>query len=192
MKKVQFDPKLYALPTSQLILGTMYKDKPNFMALAWATRVNFKPPLIAIGVNKNNISHDALIETAQFSLCMPSTELVSMTDYVGIVSARKTDKSNLFDVFYGELEGAPLIQECPLCLELSLYKTVDLPTNSVFIGEIVGSWCDEHCLVDGAPDVATIQPFVLTMPDNRYWQLGDIVGKAWNAGKTIKQSRTTE
>lgn len=186
MKKIAFDSKLYALPTTQLILGTKIKEEPNFMALAWATRVNFKPPLIAIGVNRNHMSHKAIVETGQFSLCMPSTKMIAVTDYVGLVSARKTDKSRIFEVFYGELKSAPLIEECPLCLELTLFETVSLPTNTIFVGEIKGSWCDEKCLVDGIPDVDAIKPFILTMPDNRYWELGQSVGKAWNDGKKLK------
>ena len=118
---------------------------------------------------------------------MPSTDLVAETDYVGLVSGRKSDKSTLFDIFYGELEHAPLIQECPLCLELSLHTRVELPTNSVFIGEITNGWCEQSCLTDGVPDAAKIAPFILTMPDNIYWSLDRPVGKAWNAGKALKK-----
>jgi hypothetical protein len=31
-----------------------------------------------------------------------------------------------------------------------------------------------------------IRSFTLTMPDNRYWEVGRCAGKAWNAGKKIK------
>jgi flavin reductase (DIM6/NTAB) family NADH-FMN oxidoreductase RutF len=187
MTKTHFNPNLYALPTSQLILGTHIMGIANFMALAWASRVNFQPPLIAISVNKNNMSHEAIKENGEFSLSMPSSDMVALTDYVGLVSAKRIDKSKLFDIFYGELKSAPLIQQCPLNLELRLYRTVDLPTNSVFIGELVGTWCNEDCLTDGVPDVAKIKPFILTMPDNRFWELGHHVGNAWKDGKQIKK-----
>ena len=186
MPKTSFSPRLYALPTTQLILGTHVGGKPNFMALAWATRVNFQPPLIAIAVNQNHASHAGIVEHGQFSLSMPSTSMVAKTDYVGLVSARQTDKSELFEVFYGELEKAPLIAECPLNLELRVYETVDLPTNTVFIGEVVGTWCEETCLSNDVPDIENINPFLLTMPDNRYWGFGKQVGKAWQDGKKLK------
>jgi flavin reductase (DIM6/NTAB) family NADH-FMN oxidoreductase RutF len=187
MTHTPFNPKLYALPTTQLILGTHLNGVPNFMALAWATRINFQPPLIAISVNNGHMSHQGVCENQEFSLCMPSSAMVNVTDYVGLVSARTTDKSQLFDIFYGELRNAPLIQECPLNLEMKLYKSVELPTNTIFIGEIVGAWCEEKCLHDGVPDVTKIEPFILTMPDNRYWSLGQNVGNAWKAGKNFKK-----
>lgn len=188
MAHIPFDPKLYALPTTQLILGTHVDNTANFMALAWATRVNFKPPLVAIGVNNIHMSHRGIRENQEFSLCMPSSTMVDKTDYVGLVSARKTDKSSLFDIFYGELKSAPLIHECPLNLEMRLYESVKLPTNTIFVGEIVGTWCEEVCLSDGVPDITKIQPFILTMPDNRYWGIGKKVGDAWKDGKRLKKS----
>lgn len=187
MKKQHFNDKLYALPTTTMILGTRFNAQANFMALAWATRVNFKPPLIAIGVNKNHMSHKAIEETGEFSLCMPSAEMVEITDYVGLVSGRKTDKSKLFDLYYGDLQNAPLIEECPLGLELKLYESISLPTNTVFIGEIVGTWCNRDCLTDGVPDIKKINPLILTMPDNTYWTIGSAAGNAWSAGKTLKK-----
>jgi hypothetical protein len=32
-----------------------------------------------------------------------------------------------------------------------------------------------------------MNPLVLTMPDNHYWAVGPLAGKAWNAGKRLKK-----
>ena len=190
MSKSQFRNTLFNVPTTQMILGTVRAGKPTFMAVAWVTRVNFQPALFAIGVNKANATHDAIIESGGFSLSMPSTGMVEITDYTGLVSARNTDKSELFDLFYGELKSAPMIRECPLTLACRLHTTVDLPTNTVFIGELVESWCEDDCLTDGKPDMTRIQPFSLTMPDNQFWALGEKVGDAWKAGNALKKKRS--
>jgi flavin reductase (DIM6/NTAB) family NADH-FMN oxidoreductase RutF len=99
------------------------------------------------------------------------------------------DKSGLFRVFYGELETAPLIEECPLGLECRLYQVVELPANDLFIGEIVAAYADEDCLTDGRPDILKINPLVLTMPDNNYWTVGEQAGQAWQAGKKLKETK---
>lgn len=194
MKKNISEKALFSLPWTQTILGTHLKGKINFMALDWLTRVNYLPPMIGICVNKKNASHEAILETEQFSINVPSVKMVEITDYTGIVSAINADKSDLFEVFYGELKSSPLIKECPLNVECKLYQSVDLPSNYFFIAEIINIYANENCLTDGIPDIKKINPFLLTMPDNRFWSVGEGVGKAWHDGREILKriSRTRE
>ncbi|MBM4341662.1 MAG: flavin reductase family protein [Deltaproteobacteria bacterium] len=186
--KIKFEQKnLFCLPWAQTILGTHLKGKVNFMALGWLTRVNFSPAMLGICVNKNNASHEAIIDTGEFSVNLPSSDMVEITDYVGLVLAKRADKSDLFEVYYGELKSAPLIQSCPLSIECKVTQTVNLPTNSFFIAEIINIYTEDRYLTDGKPDIEKIKPFLLTMPDNRFWPIGNCLGNAWNAGKKIKK-----
>ena len=50
--------------------------------------------------------------------------MAKITDYCGLYSGRKVDKSRLFEVFYGELKTAPLIMECPVNLEKRMTHNV--------------------------------------------------------------------
>jgi len=189
MKKIFDQKNLFCLPWTQTILGTHLDGKVNFMALDWLTRVNFKPAMLGICVNKGNATHGAIIDTGEYSINVPGTDMVAVTDYTGLVSGKNTDKSDLFEIFYGELQAAPMIQECPLNLECKLVQRVGLPTNSFFIAEIVNIYCAEDVMTDSNPDVAKIKPFVLTMPDNRFWSLGECIGKAWHEGKGFRKPR---
>jgi len=189
MKKIFDQKNLFCLPWTQTILGSHLDGKLNFMALDWLTRVNFKPAMLGICVNKGNATHGAIIDTGEYSVNVPGTDMVAVTDYTGLVSGKRTDKSDLFEVFYGELQAAPMIQECPLNLECKVVQRVDLPTNSFFIAEIVNIYCTENIMTDSNPDVAKIKPFVLTMPDNRFWALGECIGKAWHDGKGFRKPR---
>jgi len=84
-----------------------------------------------------------------------------------------------------------MIRECPVTIECRLVKTVPLPTNTLYIGEIAGVYADGRVVKDGKPDFLAIDPLFLTMPDNRYWMLGRHAGDAWSAGKKlVEQSRT--
>ncbi|MFC1921177.1 hypothetical protein ACFLYQ_05585, partial [Chloroflexota bacterium] len=51
-----------------------------------------------------------------FSVNVPSADLVKETDYCGIESGSKADKVAVckFDVFYGKLETAPMVEQCPV------------------------------------------------------------------------------
>ncbi len=44
-------------------------------------------------------------------------------------------------------------------------------------------------LTHGKSDVKKIKPFLLTMPDNQFWAIGECLGSAWNVGKKIKEAK---
>jgi flavin reductase (DIM6/NTAB) family NADH-FMN oxidoreductase RutF len=75
-----------------------------------------------------------------------------------------------------------------LNIECALARTVDLDTNT-FIGEIRNIYSEERYLENGKPDVRKIRPFLLTMPDNRFWAVGGQVGNAWKDGVKFKEKR---
>lgn len=139
-------------------------------------------------VNKNNASHGAIVDTGEFSINLPTAEMIEKTDYVGLVSGRHVDKSDLFQVFYGELKSAPMITECPLTIECKLSQTVSLPTHTFFIAVIINIYAEDEILSEGKPDIKKIRPFLLTMPDNNYWAVGENLGKAWSAGQKLRKN----
>ena len=177
----------FFIPMPVVLVGTQATGKANFMAVGWCARVNGNPPMIACGIANSHYTPKGIAEEKTFSVNIPSSDLLEKTDYCGIVSGAKIDKSQVFDVFYGLLKTAPMIGECPVTLECRLVQTVPLPTHMLFIGEIVGAYADENVIKDGKPDFPEIDPLFLTMPDNRYWTLGKYAGDAWSAGKKLKQ-----
>lgn len=187
MNKITVEKNAFCLPWTQTLLGTQVQGKVNFMALDWLTRANFNPPMLGICVGNTHASNQAIREMGQFSINVPTVDMIEVTDYCGITSAKREDKSKLFEVYYGELKSAPLITSCPLNIECRLVQTVDLPTNSFFIGEIVTIFTEEQYLSDGKPDVKKIRPFLLTMPDNRFWSVGEKVGNAWKDGAKYRE-----
>lgn len=157
------------------------------MALDWVTRANFNPLMMGICVNNGHASNAAVRATGEFSINIPDVDMVEVTDYTGLVSGKNTDTSGLFEVFSGELKAAPMITACPINLECRIAQTVDLPTNTFFIGEIVTIYTEDRFLMEGKPDVKKVRPFLHTMPDNGYWAVGENVGRAWQAGKALKE-----
>jgi len=170
-----------------VLVGTQVKGKANFMTVGWCARANANPPMIACGIGNHHYTSEGITESQTFSVNIPSSALLEKTDYCGLVSGRKTDKSGIFDVFYGSLKTAPMIRECPVCLECRLLQAVPLPTNTLYIGEIAGAYADGRVIRDNKPDFCEIDPLFLTMPDNRYWTLGKYAGNAWSAGKKLIQ-----
>lgn len=182
MAKVKINVNAFGFPMPMSILGAYSGGKANFMALGWFNRVNYQPPMIAAGVGRAHLTCDYIREAGYFSINIPSREMMVETDYVGIISGKQRDKSALFPLFRSEPDNSPLIAACPVNLECKLAQVVDLPSNTLFIGEITGAWGDDSCLKNGSVDLDLSRPFVLSMPDNRYWTLGEPFGKAWASG----------
>jgi flavin reductase (DIM6/NTAB) family NADH-FMN oxidoreductase RutF len=185
MEKIPVDRNAFLYPMPVVLVGTRSSGQVNFLTVAWVSRVNYSPPLIAVSLGKTHFSSAGIRECREFSVCIPGKDLLEKVDCCGLVSGKRADKSGLFDVFYGELGCAPMISQCPLCMECRLLETVDLPTNDIFIGEILSAWTEERYLTDGKPDVRKMEPVTLTMPDNRYWSVGEAIGKAWHDGKGV-------
>ncbi len=82
---------------------------------------------------------------------------------------------------------APLLADCPINIACRLVQTVAFPTNELFVGEIVEAFCGKDFLSGGIPDLEKLKPFTLTMPDNRYWSMGQPLGRAWSIGKDFKK-----
>jgi len=128
-------------------------------------------------------------ENQTFSVCLPSEDMVEVTDYCGIVSGKKNDKSGIFDLFYGELKTAPMIEDCPLNMECKLVEIVESGLNEIFIGEIVGTYTEEKFLTEGKMDFKKMKPLILSQPDTSYWSLREPVARAWSIGKRYKAKR---
>jgi flavin reductase (DIM6/NTAB) family NADH-FMN oxidoreductase RutF len=186
MQKINMGANIYPYPMPVTLIGATVEGRANFVTVAWMSRANRNPPLFMAAFNKNRYSLAGIRENRTFSINFPDTDLVEKTDYCGLVSGKTTDKSAMFEVFYGELKTAPMIQECSLCIECSLFDVVELPSNLMVLGESVGAYTEERYLTDGKLDVQKMKPVVLTMPDNNYWSVGDRVAEAWSVGKKLK------
>lgn len=184
MEKKPIGAKTFLYPMPTIIVGARVNGRPNFLTVAYCGIAQHSPPMIMITLGKSHFTNAGIRESGTFSVNIPSADMVKITDYAGMVSGKSTDKSALFTAFYGRLETAPLIAECPLCLECKLVTTVDMyGTNDVFIGEIVESYTDDRYLTNGLPDIKKIDPLVFSMHDNNYWRVGDHVARAWSVGR---------
>lgn len=187
MHKIELGTQISIYPMPVTLLGTMVEGRANFMALGWVSRVNTEPPMLAASVYGKHHTYAGILETGTFSINVPSADMIEATDYCGMFSGKDVDKSEVFDVFYGTLKTAPMISQCPLCLECRLIHTVSLPMNEVFIGQIMASYTEDRYLTEGTLDIKKMNPILLTMPDNTYWLVGDSAGKAWSIGQRFSK-----
>ena len=196
MTKNKIPPGPYLFPTPTVLIGANVKGKANFNAIGWVSGLEFGPPLISISSNQQHHNNVGIKENQTFSVNTPSAEMVVITDYCGIKSGRREDKSEIFDVFYGDLKTAPMIKEAPLNLECKVIHTVDTSEianakngHDIFIGEVVQAYAEEKYLTNGTPDMEKIKPLVLSgsRGRSRYYEVGEEIGVAWSIGNDYKK-----
>lgn len=140
-------------------------------------------------VNRKHASHQAILETGQYSINTPSVDMVTQIDCASLISGRRTDKSGLLEVHFNELENAPLIRQCPMAMAFRLLDQFTMTNDTLFRDELAAAWTEER-LTDGHIGVEKVSAFTLTMPDNRYWAVGEQADRTWNDGKFVKKSTT--
>lgn len=185
--KQEIDAVNALYPTLTVLVGALVEGRPNFNAIAHTGSLNkAKPHLISVSLNRARHTSVGIREHKTFSVNIPAEEHVAVTDYCGIVSGSRQDKSELFDVFYGTLETAPMIAAFPVTMECRLFDVYELPTHEVFIGEIVGTWADESVLVEGRVDIGRVRPLLYDDRGGNYWGLGKVVARCRNVGRTFQ------
>ena len=194
MSKVKMGPQQLLNPRPAILVGTYLDGKPNFLTISWAGITSADPPTMSIAVRNIRYSLKGIQENRQFSVNVPSVDMVKETDYCGVVSGSKSDKPREcgFKVFYGELDKAPLIEQCPINIECEVLQIVALGDHSLVIGKIVESHITYQCFTRGVPDIRKINPLcfcALTTKSMGYYAVGDFIA-ATNA--TSKKRETGE
>lgn len=188
MNKKALGPKTLLYPMPVVIVGTNVKGKPNFNTIAYCGVAQSQPPMISISMDKRRYTHIGIIENKTFSVNIPSEDMVEVTDYIGIFSGSKIDKSNLFEVFYGQLKTAPMIKECPINIECTVVSVMDFEgKNDMIVGKIIETYSDDKYLSDNIPDIKKVKPIVFTRFDHKYWRIGEYLAQAYEIGKDYQK-----
>lgn len=186
MDKITLGPRPIMFPMPTVLVGALVDGKPNYMTVAWCGIAGMAPPCVAVAINHSRHTLKGIKHAKMFSVNVPSTEHVVETDYCGLVSGSKADKSEVFETFYGKLKAAPMIKECPVSLECEVFKTVDCGSHELVIGKIVEVYADKDCMSDDAPDITKVDPIIYASSSREYYHIGEFLADGFAAGKAYK------
>ena len=186
IKKVKTGWKLPLLPLPVCLLGAQDEDKPNFNTIVWFNMLHDNPPLIGVAMSKKHYTNQGIKEHKTFSINIPTSEMVVVTEYCGLHSGSKVDKSKEFNLFYGELQTAPMIEECGINIECKLVNTIDFKKTELFVGEIVEIYSDDKYIKGEKPDVKDFDSFIFLMPNGPYRKIGDYLAESYEVGTSYK------
>ncbi|NOR45476.1 MAG: flavin reductase family protein, partial [Candidatus Delongbacteria bacterium] len=127
---------------------------------------------------KSHHTNLGIRENQTFSINIPSTDMVKITDHCGMVSGKDKDKSEFFKSFYGKSETAPMIEECSINIECKVIKSFEINEMEVFIADVVKTYVEETCIVDGRIDIKKVDPLIYAYGGS-YWSVGEMVDLAF-------------
>ena len=135
----------------------------NIITLAWVGNVCSAPPLVSISIRPERYSYAIIRESKEFVINVPSSAMLRVTDYCGVVSGRDVDKFNQtgLTAISASLVKAPLIEEAPLNIECRLKQVIPLGVHDLFIAEVLLAHVNEDCLNEKEqPDLEKMQGVV--------------------------------
>jgi len=193
MAKVQINPQPLICTTPTVLVGSMVEGKPNFMTVAWCGVANSVPPMVSVAIRPVRHTLKGIKASREFSINIPSVDLVKEVDYCGIVSGAKADKTSVckFKIFYGNLKNAPLIEQCPVNLACKVEHILELESHLLIVGRVEETHVTKTCLTDDKPDIRKIKPLIYaaTAP-TEYFSFGDSVAKAFSIGKELVEGKS--
>ena len=196
MEKTEIDPRPLIYPCPTLIVGATIDSKANFMTAAWNGIACGNPPMISVAIRHQRYTLVGIKQNMSFSINIPSEDLVKETDYCGLVSGSKADKAEAckFNIFYGKLENAPLIEQCPINLGCKVEHILNLGSHALVIGRVEETYVSNNGLTDGKPDISKMHLFsYITRPGmskgnpaGEYRAVGEVVGNAYSIGRDLE------
>jgi len=186
MNKKTLGPQPLIFPHPTVLVGAMVDGKPDFAAVAWTGVAASNPASVTIALQPHRYSLKGIYQNRTFSVNVPSVDLVKETDYCGMVSGADADKVKdcKFEVFYGNIKTAPLIEQCPINIELEVSHILNLGSHHLVVGKINETYVSEDCLTEGKPDMAKINAFAFGY--FKYYKIGEPIADAFKVGWEIK------
>ncbi|MCW3981217.1 MAG: flavin reductase family protein [Candidatus Bathyarchaeota archaeon] len=195
-RKVKFGkiPIVYPIPI--VLAGALVHNKSSFETLGDVGIMGINPAIVYISSGKDHYTNLGILEHGTFSINFPQTELLTRADYCGTVSGHDVDKSQLFDIFFGELKTAPMIQECRVNLECKVIKEFCIEHRQVFVGEVAQAYVNEEFVIyrqkrPGIADMRRLDPIIYAL-DNRYYRIGEPIGVGYEESKKLQLRKTSD
>lgn len=129
---------LYKISYGLYVVSSKKGERLNGQIANTVFQITAEPPVIAVCINKQNLTHQFIQESKVFAASILSKETpMRFIGHFGFKSGRDLDKFEDLDYKIG-VTGAPLVLEnCIGYIEAEVVNSVDVGTHTIFIGKVV-------------------------------------------------------
>jgi len=129
---------MWTMPGGLYVIGSRAGERRNAMTANWAMQVSSDPKLVAVGVEKEALTHELITEGGAFTVNIVDREdraiVRKFTKPVEVDAAAST--LNGFP-FHDGLTGAPVLDQAVAWLDCRVHTAVDAGAHTLFLGEVV-------------------------------------------------------
>ncbi|MEM3407628.1 MAG: flavin reductase family protein [Nitrososphaerota archaeon] len=124
--------------------------KINIMACSWITPISDEPPLIAISLWSKGYTHKLIDEIGEFTVNIPSINLLEKVWIAGTKSGSKVDKAKLLKLSFKESKKVkpPIINDCIGNLECKVRNRIIVNEQILYIAEVLKAYVEENLFED--------------------------------------------
>ena len=139
---------LHKISYGMYILCSKNDEKFNGQIVNSVIQTTAEPPMVAVCVNKKNLTHEFIESSKVFTLSVLSTDTpMNLIGTFGYKSGRYIDKFGGINFKIGAVDVPIVLNNAIGYIECKLVDTVDVGTHSLFIGIVV----DADILSDAEP-----------------------------------------
>jgi len=178
----EIKPSSILSPTPVVLIGAMVHGKANFSSISTIGKVGVNPPLITIALKKDSISVIGIDQFDNFSVNLPTSELLKRVDVCRIFSGTEIDKEMLFD--FRITDNLPHITDCKVNLFVNVKHRIEEENMVIYIGEVTKTLVDDELLIKDAVSMQNILG-IFEGPDQMYYTSGKKIGEVYQEGKHI-------
>ena len=159
-------------------------EKVNAMNVAWGQACAADKILLCIGKGKKTLEN--IQKTKAFTVSFADTPHMDAADFYGIATGMKMDdkfERTGYTAVKSDKVNAPVIDEFPFVLECEFLEEVDTGNLHCVVGKVVGVKAEESVLdAEGKVDITKMHALMFDQFKHGYYEVGEHVGQAWDAG----------
>lgn len=175
---------LYPIPT--VVVGMIDEyEKVNWINIAHVGIIGTDS--IMLSIKKTHFSNEIIKDKFAVSVNIVTEDILKATDFVGIVSGRKVDKSNVFDYTMG-IRNVPMINQSPVVMECEVTDNYETKEHNQYILKVRHTHIKSEILDSkGNINYDILKPILFEMSTKSYYKLGDKVGECWKIGEDFSK-----
>lgn len=126
-------------PRQTVLCSVQSKEERNIITLAWTMIISRDPPIVAISVSPLRYSHDLIKNSKEFTLNVPTKDIIKEVYYCGTHTGKTVDK--FAETGLTPLDGknidSPRIKECIGQIECKVIDAKKYGDHTLFVGEVL-------------------------------------------------------